>query len=223
MNDRLFTICFAVSLGIHLALLAAQLFPFTWLTSSRVPDPVEVVYEYEIAQQELRRLKEQLTRVAREHHAAPTASTGTLDVRPQIRIPDRPLLMSPNDLDHALPAPSSIVDLTNLADAARGNPVLLSYFSAIREQIQQTANRREWLMGEAEQGLIYIAFLLTSNGAVKGVDIVSDRSAPSPALRDIALRIVKTAAPFPPFPPSMPEPNKTVVVPLEFLFGAEDG
>ena len=221
MSDRAFTICFALSLGVHLVLLAGQLFPLTWLASPRTPSSVEVVYEYESAQQELRHLKEQLARTARERSSSPTAAL--LDARPQIRIPDRPSLMTPNDLDRAISTPSAVVDLTNLADAARGNPVLLSYFGAIREQIQQTANHREWLTAELEHGLIYISFLLTANGAVKELDVVSDRSALSHALRDIALRIVKTAAPFPPFPPSMPEPSKTVVVPLEFLFSAEGG
>jgi TonB family protein len=218
MTDRAFTICFAISLGVHLALLGGQLLPLNWLISPRAPSSIELIYEYEIAQQELRQLKEQLARTAREQGSAPTAAA--LNVRPQIRIPDRPLLITPRHLDQTMPIPSSVVDLTNLADAARGNPVLLSYFTAIREQIQQTANNREWLTGEAKPGLVFISFLLTSSGAVRGLDVVSDRSAPSPALRDIALRIVKTAAPFPPFPPSIPEPSKTVVVPIEFFFGS---
>ena len=97
---------------------------------------------------------------------------------------------------------------------------MLSYFSAIREQIQRAANRRTWLTGEQREGLVYVSFVLTSTGAVQEAAVVSGRSAASPDLRDVAVQIVKAASPFPPFPPSMGEPNKTIVVPLEFLLGS---
>ena len=118
-----------------------------------------------------------------------------------------------------MPERSSVVDLTNLVDAARGNPVLLSYFSAIREQIQQTANRQAWLTGTSTEGLVYVTFVLSATGAIREAQVVVDRSSGAAALREIALQIVTTAAPFPPFPPSVTEATKTVVVPLEFLLG----
>jgi protein TonB len=118
------------------------------------------------------------------------------------------------------PQRGAVIDLTNLVEASRGDPVLLSYFSAIREQIQQTANRQPWLTGEMTQGLVYVSFTLYASGSVERVVIVGERSVDSEMLRDAALRIVKAAAPFPPFPPSMTEGHKTVVVPLEFLLGS---
>ena len=217
MSDRIFTLAFGTSLGLHLLVLLGQVLPFRWLTPSPDRAPLQVIYEYEIAKQELRTIQEQFAKAAMERGGPSVPAT--LSDRPQIRIPSRPSLLKEPLPDSLRLSPSSVVDLTNLADAARGNPVLLTYFSAIREQIQQTANRRSWWTAESAQGIVYISFLLTSSGTVKEAQIVGERSAPSPALREIALRIVKGAAPFPPFPPSMTEPTKTIVVPLEFLLG----
>ena len=116
---------------------------------------------------------------------------------------------------------SPVVDLTNLAEAAQGNPVLLSYFSVIREQIQQTANKRTWMTGqERVEGIVYLSFVLSPKGRIQSAAVVPERSVSSSALQGVALNIIKAAGPFPPFPPSMDEPSKTVVVPLEFLMGS---
>lgn len=214
-SERVFTISFGISLGVHLLFIVAQLLPFDWFRFSRSRLPIEVIYEAATAQHELEQLQVQLARAKRE--AAATILPSEAGERAQIRIPDRPSLTSDQTLFDSLPERSSVIDLTNLVDASRGDPVLLSYFSAIREQIQEAANRRPWLGSEAGQGLVYVSFVLNASGAVQGLSVVENRSAAFPHLRDVALQIVKAAAPFPPFPPSIPEPSKTIVVPLEFL------
>lgn len=216
MSDRVFTIAFGVSLGIHLLLLIGQLLSLDWFSLAR-QRTIEVVYDQVVAQQELRLLQERLAQDKRETIASPAPST--FGQQTQIRIPDRPSLAADHHLSDIMPDRASIVDLTNLVDAARGDPVLLGYFSAVREQIQQTANAQAWLAGSAGQGLVYVSFVLTNNGAVQGLTIVADRSVDVRILWDVALNIVKNAAPFPPFPPSMAEPSKTIVVPLEFMVG----
>ena len=219
MNDRVFTIAFGASLAVHLLLIIGQLLSWGWFTTHPHP-PIEVVYDQEAVRQEVQQLQDELRR-AKSESAIPGGSVptlnATLSARPQIRIPDRPAL-SPERTERLSDRPS-IVDLTNLVDAARGDPVLLSYFSAIREQIQRMANGRAWLTGQPIEGLVYVSFVLSAGGEIRGITIVSDRSSNSPPLQDIALRIVKSAAPFPPFPPSVGDSSKTIVVPLEFLLG----
>ena len=233
MSDRAFSIAFAVSLGLHLVLLLGQLLSLHWLNLSSSRTPIEVIYEHEAASRELERLQEHLARATQETIAVP--SPPTVSEHAQVRIPDRPSLSDDRSLaavatgrpltdDRALSefvaaTPPSVVDLTNLVDASRGNPVLLSYFSAIRDQIQQAANRTTWLSGASSEGLVYISFTLSASGAIQKVTVVSERSVAAQPLQEAAIRIVRAAAPFPPFPPSMAEPNKTVVVPLEFLLG----
>ncbi len=217
-GDRVFTIAFSLSLGIHLVMLIGQLLSLDWFLFLAPTGPLEVVYDYNIAEQEMRVLHDQLLRAKRDAISAP--APGHVAERMQIRIPDRPFLAGERPLAESMPARASLVDLTDLVDASRGDPVLLSYFSAIREQIQRTADQQMWMTVEETGGLVYISFVLKASGAVQEAVIVSDRSASSRSLQGIALRIVKEAAPFLPFPPSMEEPNKTIVVPLEFLSGS---
>ncbi len=112
---------------------------------------------------------------------------------------------------------ASAVDLTDLVSAAQGDPVLLSYYSVIREQIQRTANQRSWAPGQAIEGVIYVGFLLHRTGEVESVTVLADRSTASPTLQQAALEIVKASGPFPAFPPSFQESSKNLLVPIEFF------
>ena len=115
---------------------------------------------------------------------------------------------------------ATAVDLTNLTQAAQGNPVLLSYFGAIRERIQQAADGRAWQpVGHPAPGVAYVGFIINRDGTLRSADIVSDRSTAPPQLCGVALQIVENAGPFPAFPPSFEESSKAIVVPIEFAFG----
>lgn len=226
MNERFFTIALSISMTLHLAFVAGGYFGLPWLRFSRVTKPVQVVYEAEgEIDQEVARVEQRISEARREATLSGAMAPIGQD-HAQIRIPDRPVLSigGPGGAGGAIatsfvPARSTVVDLTNLVAAAGGNPVLLSYFSVIREQIQQAANRQPWTPGESAQGMVMVSFLLTASGAIQGAAVVPEKSAPSEALRNIAVQIVRTAAPFPPFPPSIPESSKQIVVPLEFLLG----
>ena len=220
--DRPFRIALSLSLGCHALFLSVQLIYLRRYAFEKGRKALNVIYdarEVEAVEKELRGLQRQLGQMAsltEGHGALPGIATPT----PQIRIPNRtmgglPLAIRP---DASLSRPA-VVDLTNLVEAAQGDPVLLSYFSAIREQIQQTANRQTWQSGEATQGLVYVLFVLAATGQVYSAAVLSDRSTPSRVLQEIALKIIKASGPFPAFPPSLSEPSRTVIVPLEFLLG----
>lgn len=219
MSDRAFTVAFGLSLAVHLLFLLTRIAPFNWLPLRRPQGPLQVIYDYEIAQQELRRLQDELARAKRESMTTGPAAIPT-GQQPQIRIPDRPVLALTRNLPETLAGRSSLIDLTNLTEASQGDPVLLSYFSAIREQIQRAADRRGWVTEDVSRGLVTISFILGANGAIREVAVVAERSSTSATLQEIARRIVESAAPFPPFPPSIGEGRKTIVVPLEFLLGS---
>lgn len=212
-SDRIFVIAFGASLAVHLVFLITRVVNLPWLIQVKDRLPIEVVYETAQSKPEVERFEATLARAKRDSLAAPSPSQ--IGERMQIRIPDRPFLAGERSLAEAMPARGAIVDLTDLVDASRGDPVLLSYFGSIREQIQATANRQSWAIDESA-GLIFISFLLSADGSVSSIAIVTERSASSQVLRDVSLSIVKASAPFLPFPPSMKEDSKTIVVPLEF-------
>jgi len=119
---------------------------------------------------------------------------------------------------------TNAVDLTNLASAARGNPVLLSYFSAIREQIQRTADRQDWLSHrQLDQGIVYVGFVIARNGRVTQTSLLKDRSVASSSLAAAAVNIIRASSPFPEFPPSSPGPAMALIVPLEFVLSPAGG
>lgn len=214
VQDRVLSIAFAVSVGLHLLFFITR-----WHAGQFTPPaPTQFIYEQTAPQHDTRTIRERVLRRQRDTASSPSSLTGSQQA--QIRIPDRSLFSTNRVLPDVIPELSSVIDLTDLTTASGGDPVLLSYFSAIRQQIQQVANRRPWAIREEREGLVYVAFVLSSTGAIEETNIVSGRSASSAQLRDVALRIVKAAAPFAPFPPSMTESSKRIVVPLEFLFGS---
>ena len=146
MSDRAFLVSFGMSMGLHLLLVVGQLLSLDWFHVPLRRTPMEVVYDRAVEQEALRVLQERLATATRDAIASPAPAA--LGAQTEIRIPDRPLLTAGQDLSEIMPDRASIVDLTNLVDAARGDPVLLSYFSAIREQIQRTANAQAWVTGE---------------------------------------------------------------------------
>jgi len=215
MGERAFTVAFAISLGAHLSLLVVQLHRLGWLGPRSRRLPIDVVYEYKEAEDELQQLRERLAKAKRD---ALTASTpGGSGGRPSVRIPERPLISSVESMTALLPGRAPFVDLTNLVDSARGDPVLMSYFGAIRDEIESAADRRAWFSADIAEGMVLVSFVVVSDGAIQAMSVLDERSVASARLRDIAMDIVKAAAPFPPFPPSLKESQQTVVIPLEFL------
>lgn len=217
--DRPLAIAFSISLAFHALLLGIRLVHLRHQQREQDRKAMEVVYEYRAAEQELLHLQRQLATLEGGQGSLP----GVANPAPQVRIPDRAVMNLPPALSEAGMNRSAVVDLTNLVEAAQGDPVLLSYFSAIREQIQRIANRQTWQTGERAEGLVYVSFVLAATGQVSSVSIAADRSTTSRFLQDIALKIIKNSSPFPSFPPSLTEPSRTVVVPLEFLLGSQTG
>ncbi|MCM8765359.1 MAG: energy transducer TonB [Candidatus Omnitrophica bacterium] len=77
-------------------------------------------------------------------------------------------------------------------------PVFLDYYRAIREKIKISAQRNKPLFFKA--GEICIFFILDSKGNLRRLKIIEAKSSHDPLLREIALRSVEEASPFPPFP-----------------------
>lgn len=224
VTDRGLSIALTVSCVVHVIVLAQAMYASRWSGPPLPKPPIRVIYEREApALREVREVEAQVARAKRE--TAGLSAPADFREGTQIRIPARPSLLSSRVGGSArieaglMPTLGAIVDLGDLVEASGGNPVLMTYFGAIREQIQRTANQRAWVPPQSGQGIIYISFVLRASGGVSDVRVVTERSAASLGLQEASVRIVKTAAPFPPFPPSMEGEQKTIVVPLEFLFG----
>ena len=239
-TDRLFMITLGVSLAGHAAVLGAELIMPGWGQWSQAIKPLKLIYEPETIQEQpqltraLGHVREGLKEVSGPSTAMPSSNMLASGYHPQAMEVDVSNLVAHINVGNVLGGSGSLpgssdhgtwetaIDLTNLAAAAQGDPVLYTYFGAIREQIQHTANTHAWLPEEAiNPGTVYVGFVISRPGAIESVGVVSERSADSSILQQAALHIVQAAGPFLPFPPSFQESSKAIVVPIEFSVGPE--
>ena len=77
------------------------------------------------------------------------------------------------------------------------NSSYVSYYQIVREKIRRAAYENYM---RTETGEVYLSFIITSRGEVRQVRLVQDRSSSSQYLKDIALKSIDDASPFPAFP-----------------------
>ncbi len=93
------------------------------------------------------------------------------------------------------------------------NPSYISYYQIVREKIRRAAYQN---YTRAEVGEVYISFLIFAEGSLSIVHLVEEKSSPSPYLREIALRSIKEASPFPNFPKELDYPQLSFNVVISF-------
>lgn len=92
-------------------------------------------------------------------------------------------------------------------------PTYTSYYQVVREKIKHAAYQR---YSRTEMGEVYLSFVISSDGDLKQTRIVDEKSSFSPYLREIALKSVKNAAPFPKFPKELDYPQLSFNVIVSF-------
>ncbi len=93
------------------------------------------------------------------------------------------------------------------------NPTYTSYYQVVREKIKHAAYQG---YTRTEMGEVYLSFVISSDGDLKQMRIVDEKSSFSPYLRDIALKSVKHAGPFPKFPKELDYPQLSFNVIVSF-------
>ena len=121
------------------------------------------------------------------------------------RVPDKNRSMSM--------AMKKTVSVPVLQSEKINNPTYANYYSLVRGRIRQRAyfNYSEYYAGE-----VYLTFILTSDGAVKELKIIEERTTAGQYLRTIGLKSIKEANPFPPFPKDLRYPELTFNVVISF-------
>ncbi len=95
------------------------------------------------------------------------------------------------------------------------NPKYLSYTEKIRGKIRERAyayiNASEFQEGE-----VYLTFVLLSNGILKDVKIIDEKTSANSYLRDAGLKSVTESSPFSSFPEDLNYPELTFNVVISF-------
>lgn len=100
------------------------------------------------------------------------------------------------------------LDLNKIND-----PSYMGYYQVVREKIKHAAYQN--YLG-SETGEVYISFTVSSLGDLKETRLVEEKSCPSAYLREIALRSIKNALPFPNFPKELNDPQLSFNVVISF-------
>ena len=93
------------------------------------------------------------------------------------------------------------------------NPSYISYYQIVREKIRRAAYQN---YTRAEVGEAYLSFLISSDGSLKAMHLIEEKSSPSVYLKEISLRSIKEASPFPNFPKELDYPQLSFNVVISF-------
>ena len=93
------------------------------------------------------------------------------------------------------------------------NPSYVSYYQIVREKIRRAAYQN---YSRSETGEIYLAFVIYAEGSLKEVRLIEEKSSANFFLRGIALRSIRDATPFPPFPKELDYPQLSFNVIISF-------
>ena len=103
------------------------------------------------------------------------------------------------------PAKSHIAQKTEAR--IRATKDYVSYYQLIRDQIRACLNDHYKTYYEKQD--VYVIFTLRSDGMLQSVKVDESRSTDNQALLDIAVRSVREASPFEPFPKALALPKMT--------------
>jgi len=92
------------------------------------------------------------------------------------------------------------------------NPAYMDYYHLIREKIRANAYR---YYNSRSQGQVFLTFIVSNTGNLQEV-YLNSASSENEELTEIALKSIKEAAPFPPFPPELNYPRLQFNVSIYF-------
>ncbi len=93
------------------------------------------------------------------------------------------------------------------------NPTYINYYQIIRNKIK---NRAYINYSQMESGEVYLTFVLLSNGSLKQLKLIEERTSANGFLKGIGLKSIQEASPFPSFPKDLKYPELTFNVVISF-------
>lgn len=93
------------------------------------------------------------------------------------------------------------------------NPSYISYYQIVREKIKRAAYRN--YTGTTE-GEVTLYFTVVNDGSLADIRLIDEKSAESEYLRNVALKSIKEASPFPVFPKELNYPQLSFNLAITF-------
>ncbi len=105
------------------------------------------------------------------------------------------------------------ISLSRVESEKSHNQSYDTYYDFVREKIRRAAYQNH---NRNETGEIYLAFIISSTGTLQDARIIEEKSSVNNYLREVALRSIKDAAPFPFFPQELDYPQLSFNVIISF-------
>lgn len=230
-SERLLQITFAISIFIHgvIILPRANFNPFT-----PAPKVQEIAVRYIKENPQVRPLPKNSSEPGRQRLMPKSepflkldskVATGTRRaplpyVEPMdISAGSPSLLDKPSELSKPVFASSEImaikrkITLPAIEMAKIDNPSYISYYQIIREKIRRSAYQN---YTHNETGEVYLSFIISNDGDIKDVRLADEKTMAKDYLKNIALRSIRDASPFPNFPKELDYPQLSFNIIISF-------
>lgn len=223
-SDRIFQIAFLVSLISH-SVIFIQNANLNILPKNKIPQKIEISYiktpekKIEVPQPKiLLPKKEQFLKLPQKITADKRMPPPFTDNESAFKKTSKVVLSGPNLSKPAFTKPDIIAIKKKIALPAVdtnkiNNASYISYYQIVREKIRRTAYQN---YTRTETGEVYLSFIISCEGDLKDVHLIEEKSSFDPYLRNVALRSIKEASPFPGFPKELDYPQLTFNVIISF-------
>jgi len=105
------------------------------------------------------------------------------------------------------------ITLPQIEMAKIDNPSYISYYQIVREKIRRSAYQN---YTHNETGEVYVSFIISNDGYIKDVRLVEEKTTVNDYLKNIALRSIRDASPFPNFPKELDYPQLSFNIIISF-------
>ena len=216
IKNSVFLGCLVLSMAIHTAFFIA--FPYQAIQSPQPKKSVEVYYEQSVGQKAVAPLQEYIP--SRQEKSKLPKIVTTKEEKP-LRMNTRTIqdfikneifketssmadVKKPFTKKEDIPLRKSI-SMPNLPGETLKTPEYKNYYQAIREKIRKYAY---YNYKKLQEGEVFLSFSLTSDGQLLDAKVNVGKSSKNEYLREIALKSVTDAAPYPEFPAKLKNNNK---------------
>ena len=93
------------------------------------------------------------------------------------------------------------------------NPGYISYYQIVREKIRRSAYQN---YTHNETGEVYASFIISNDGYIKDVRLAEEKTTLNDYLKNIALKSIRDASPFPNFPKELDYPQLSFNIIISF-------
>ena len=218
MEDKIFKYALAISLIIHIVILARMSYSNIHFQTNPI-NSIEVVYPKMAIQNKVVSREKQ-----RMHDMKVNLEKTTQELTEQksnLSSFMKDMTKLADDLIHGSTKPKIAksdkakrkVSVPEIEPKKIKNPLYTKYYQDIRSRIRERAYQN---YEQFDAGEVYVTFIIQGDGGLKDIKIIEERTNANQYLRRISIRSVQQASPFPSFPKELKYPELSFNVVISF-------